>query len=414
LEEGQETHSRTLAPPAFAEFPPEFAPWREILIAQHPLEVAADALRDLIDRQPEAGFSAIELDLPNRTVTLYWKTGIAVPPLVSDLVTHLDSGPDVKINIVSALYSRLELRTETHRLFRTNATPSSVGVVLVEPLPRGAGLRVEVEGSTIDASKVLPERVFLRIESGRRKTAAQTRENDWPPYWGGGRVRFGEGEGSMTCSAGFAIANIWGPALLTAGHCAFWTNGVSAMDGAGDPMGMTDGIGASGLLKDLDTIRINTNSEGMFFDGTLGLQWGHPVKGASANYVGQYVCTSGSFSGVLCNIRVVAVGAYIMEDLGFGWTFGPMVHAEARCRRNRYFVVCSSVGGPGDSGGPVFSLDASSQAIAKGIMVAIDPSLPASCTGVIFFNGPRACSGGLFYTDIVDLLGAHGMWIQTK
>jgi hypothetical protein len=384
--------------------PPQgFSSWNELMAAQVPLNQAADELSALIESQRMSGFSGIILDVPGRKVTLYWKAGHKLPVEVSDLLGKLDTRPGVQTAVADAAYSNEELEAETQRLFQQASAQGlapGMQILKVAPLPGWAGLRVKVSGSAEEASRLQLFRqspVQLSFEQGK-PAALLSRMDDWAPFYGGARIRMGTSPDANECSSGFAVGNIFGKALLTASHCPL-SNGVPIYTGVGNHMGVSEGY-----YKRLDTVRINVMSAGSIYDGGVGTgEFLKGVVGYSQNYIGNWVCTSGSFSGARCNIMVTNLNIYWQDRTTY--TYGPMVEAEEQSQQ--------SAAGPGDSGGPVFSLATTEgDVIAKGTISGGDSyDNPATCTGDTSRTG---CSYRIFYPDIKRLLDQHSMWIETE
>ncbi|KFE61990.1 S1 family peptidase [Hyalangium minutum] len=377
--------------------PRGFSSWAELAAAQEPLTRAADALSELIEARGLSGFSGITLDVPQRLVTLYWKAGQKLPLEVAHLVEQLTSREGIQIAQAEAAYSKAELRAEAERIFDEALAPGvapGVQVYKVAPLPGWSGLSVSISGPVEEASRmaIFNQKVHLKLEQGR-PLAHFSRLDDWAPYFGGARIK----NSTVSCSSGFAVGNLFGQGMLTAGHCAHG-NGVTFYTGVGNVMGST-----TAYNKPYDTVRIAVAASGDIYDGGVGVgEFTKGVAGASRNYVGNWVCTSGSFSGARCNIMVTNVGIYWNDITTY--RYGPMVEAE---EQSHEFAA-----GPGDSGGPVFSLSSTAgMVVAKGTISAGDPGgAPASCTD----SARTDCSYRIVYPDIKDLLSVHDVWIVTQ
>lgn len=387
-----------------ASAPPQgFSSWNELMAAQVPLNEAADALSALIEGQRMSGYAGIVLDVPGRKVTLYWKAGQKLPVEVSNLLGQLNARPGVQTAVADAAYSNEELEAETKRLFQQASVQGlapGMQLLKVAPLPGWAGLQVKVSGSAEEASRLQLFRqssVRLSFEQGK-PAALLSRMDDWAPFYGGARIRIGSSPSANSCSSGFAVGNIFGKALLTAAHCPLG-NGTPIYTGVGNYMGESEGY-----YKPLDTARIDAMSAGSIYDGGVGTgEFLKGVVGYSQNYIGNWVCTSGSFSGARCNILVTNVNIYWQDITTY--TYGPMVEAEEQSQEN--------AAGPGDSGGPVFSLATTEgDVIAKGTISGGDSyDNPATCTGDTSRTG---CSYRIMYPDIKRLLDQHSMWIETE
>jgi hypothetical protein len=115
---------------------------------------------------------------------------------------------------------------------------------------------------------------------------------------------------------------------------------------------------------------------------------------------GDWLCTSGSFSGTICNIQVTN------PDTTTGNTVPEIPVAEAR------EVSGNSAGGFGDSGGPVFSLTGTgSMLVARGTIEGGRAGTEVPCTGVP--AGPiRKCYNKITYVRIADTLSFYDLTLQ--
>lgn len=399
----------------------------QLLVAQTPLLEAANELEGLLkavrpvpqaDERP-AGYSTIELDVESRTVLLYWKEGESVPAEVSTrLDTLRERGIDVRLR--SSAFSAADLERLRDRLLELMLATASEVFVSVGPTPAGSGLTLEVlelttevvnavgqvnsEMESVSAmgrgqyitTKIRPHR-FVELQ-----LPTATRENDFPGYWGGSRLIFPGGTG---CSSGFAVGSAYGRYLLTAEHCLATVPPVlpRLVYNGGVPIGT-----AEGPNEELDTARVSVvDAWPRIFDGPLGGEFSKPVVGRSGNFVGAWLCTSGAYSGVRCNIKITAVQEVNGNNRG---------HAVRELVR-AYEVNYASAAGVGDSGGPVFSLSSDpSKVIAHGTISFGDVKyFPAPCTGVIWSNGmERLCSSIFLFTEINNALDHHGVWLATE
>jgi len=126
-------------------------------------------------------------------------------------------------------------------------------------------------------------------------------------------------------------------------------------------------------------------------------QFSKPVQGAFGNRTGDYICTSGSFSGAVCGIKVAATGQTINVG-GFG-TVRNTIRAE---KDDRTAAV-----GHGDSGGPAYSLTSDARGVyARGTITAIsgvqaDWRTCRGVPGVPNDQQGRHCSWKFWYPDIL-------------
>ncbi|MCY1083366.1 S1 family peptidase [Archangium lansingense] len=395
--------------------PSGFASAEQLMKAQLPLTDAARTLDEVIQRYPGTGFGEIVLDVPKGLVRVLWKEGQEIPAELVTLVDGLGAQDDVDVVVETVPYSKEELRAEARRLFlQASETPGLV-IARIEPLADYQGLKVEVENPVAEVARLaLFESAPIHIElgSGKRPTPL-SRWNDTAPWYGGAAIRSAFGNG---CSTGFGVwYNGWFSDdyyVLTAAHCSYFQNGISFTDGNNDPLGTIPGNGTNGLetyISENDTIAIKVSSSGSrIFDGGVFVgEFTKPVHGATDPWVGEYLCTSGAYSGVLCGIVTKSKDAFYFSD-GGARLHGPMVRAEQ--------LDYLAAAGEGDSGGPVFSLSPNNGVIAKGTITAGNPyNKPASCTGIISTNGQaRRCSWDVFFTPIETALIIHDLEIRSQ
>jgi hypothetical protein len=203
------------------------------------------------------------------------------------------------------------------------------------------------------------------------------------------------------CTTGFGVHSPFdGKAyLLTAGHCG--AAGEQVRTGAGGVIGP--------ITRDdnrADTLLVATRAGNEIFDGPYTTTDARPVVGAAPSYVGEAVCTSGSLSGTICGITVVAtdvtinVGSYLIDGV---------TKAERAGR--------AAAAGNGDSGGPVYSPSESpgpngerGSVVAKGTVTAIDPAAAAPCPGVPSGRN-RRCSWRVYYAETATALARYSLVI---
>jgi hypothetical protein len=137
--------------------------------------------------------------------------------------------------------------------------------------------------------------------TGNVSPAPGSRQADTPPYWGGALI----GQANTGCSSGFGVTGNNGAAtyILTAAHCGPGT----WYTGAGVAMGSTFPAGID-WTHDAELILTDAGAGNHVYDGGSiagGTQFCKYVVGASASHTGDWVCTSGAFSGAVCYIQVV-------------------------------------------------------------------------------------------------------------
>lgn len=243
-----------------------------------------------------------------------------------------------------------------------------------------------------------------------------SRYDDAPrPHWGGAYIErwdFNHTRFMGSCTSGFAVnASALVYTMLTAAHCganSYWFTGdASDRYVSGNENPRNDAM----LLNQGSS---NGNVGAIWVGGSLmgeRPQGGARVARAQTSRVGDFICTSGAFSGSFCNMRVQSTRQAI--DMG---GFGTVTEAILAIQRDGLGAV-----GNGDSGGPVFSVDEDGRVAARGTLSAIpsDQGTWVDCQGVP--GGPpndpnsRHCSWAFWYPDILFQMGgmSRGVTIRT-
>lgn len=365
--------------------PGGFASWAELHDMQERLNAAATAIQaaaaEVAAKSGENGYSSVLAAPENRRLDLYWKG--AIPEAVQQVIAA--QGKQVPIRVIPARFSETELIAEVRRL------GGQPGVGEAAPMVDGSGVRVRLRRGAVAAnafqSSGVPTTVAGEAGEGAYWSCASgagfCREDDTPSYYSGART--------TGCTAGFAINWNGNSRMFTAGHCG--SNGTQFFDGGGQYMGNM--INDNNLR---DTAMIDTRSAGRMWDGGRNSTFSKAVQGTSLSLPGNYVCTSGSWSGVICGIQIRIIN--VDRNGHF-----PMVEAE---RTNH-----GQAGGPGDSGGPVFSLPSpdNGKVIAKGIIQGPDTTTTVPCT--IGDTNRTGCAWRFYYADVSQALAFYGASIRT-
>jgi hypothetical protein len=349
--------------------PGGFASWAELLRVQEKMNAAAERVSG------GAGFAGVVADPTSRQLRVYWKGQAPAGLLAAARAT-------VPVSVQSAAYSQKELRVAAARLL------AKVGnrITSVGPRADGTGLVVGTQDGLAGAAGYAG--VPVTVETGVSAEPA-SRVNDSAPWWGGARWQVA---GVGSCSTGFAVVHGGVNRMLSAGHCA--NNGNVATDPTGEVIGtvLNKNVGT-------DTLIIAGNSAGRVFNnstdaaGNVVSEFSNQVIGRLASQVGNFVCTTGSFSGTRCSIQVVAINQCI-NVLNVGVVCN-QVRAENTTRTN--------AAGNGDSGGAVEIVNAANtaQVFATGTFTAFDrANTRVPCTGYVLDTATRSCAWRIFYEDI--------------
>jgi hypothetical protein len=356
--------------------PGGFASWDELMAVQERLDAKAEAITEARDQN----FAGIEVAAERRALTVYWKGGQPAPAAAS-AIEAARSGDDT-VAVVAAPYSEDELMAESAKIAGQD------GVSAVAPKVDGSGLLVSTVPGHLG---IFFSPIPLTRDEARPVLAS--RADDSPPYRGG--AKWGG------CTSGFAISIKGSTRMLSAGHCA--DNGEIAEDGGGQTMGTVNGDSDS-----YDRLFIDTKSAGRIYNGAVNPdgsgngEYSSPVAGASASFVGDYICSSGAYSGTRCGSQVKAVN----QTINVGYPIYQTVRAE---KLDRTAAI-----GNGDSGGPSFAVSSDrKKVIAKGTHTAIDTAAARPCTGEPSVVHGRTCSYRFYYVDVTKSLKAYGAKIVT-
>jgi hypothetical protein len=387
---------------------------------------AQTALHDLIDRITAAdrarsrkdastGLAGVVIDPDQSLLNLYWH-GAQPAAVKSELAAGRSRGLEVKVHPAS--YTLGQLTAERDRLatrYMGKVRSGDPKVTSIGPKPDGSGLQIGVAPDATSmktARSTINSAVAFEVIAGDSPTRT-SRGLDTQPYWGGSYMEnwgpIGE-EPEGSCTMGFSATrkNSSGavlPVMLTAAHCG--EGGDVWRLSNGGYYGQEQELTPAGHDYDAMLVGVPTNQGGIydgpsFYNGDTST--GKPVSGAGATVVGDRFCTSGSYSGTICNIRAMVVGVTI-DVTGYGQIKQTVLSEQQD--------GISAVGN-GDSGGPVFQPTgpANGQANARGTISAIPgqsvywrpcqgvPGVPNNQVG-------RHCSYRFYFPDIRYQLGAY-------
>jgi hypothetical protein len=204
----------------------------------------------------------------------------------------------------------------------------------------------------------------VSVTVGQRPQGMFSRQADTPLFWGGSRYFSPVGG----CSNGFALsvagaANIY---EISAGHCG---NNSDAVSIPGQPS-PTGSVLAKAASRDTLAINYPAGVAGRVYTGPFDSSSSAAVGGATADFVGDFICTSGSSSGEHCTVQVLGVDEFVNTNVG---VLGP---------ETRGFEINSGCAvAPGDSGGPAYSYRSDGRVDGRGTISAGILG-NASCPGV--------------------------------
>ncbi|SCG72499.1 hypothetical protein [Micromonospora humi] len=362
--------------------PAGFASWAELFTVQQRMNTAAARIERAARRGPDSGFAGVVADPTTRQLQVYWK-GAAPAGLLAAARSV------VPTRVLPAAYSQRELAVAAARL----RAAAGDEVTTVGPRADGAGLLVGTQHGLLGATSLAG--VPVTVQTGVAAAPA-TRWDDSPPWWGGAAWRNATTGGG--CSTGFGVYQGGVSRVLSAAHCGNLNNVAT------DPTGQTIGIVGTRNVG-TDTLLLAGSGGGRVFNnttdaaGAVTSEFSNQVIGALASQVGNFVCTSGAYSGTRCSIQVKARDLCI-NIRNFGTVCG-QVQAESTTRTNAV--------GQGDSGGPVEIVNGANttQVYATGTNSAIDDTNTATtCTGYVPTG--RVCAWRMYYEDIFSGLAGVG------
>jgi streptogrisin D len=303
---------------------------------QIPLKQAAGLLRTLVEHGDYTGYAGLELE--ENGVALWWK-GALPAEIARTVATARAIAP---VRVAPADHSLAELRAAGTTL---RAAYGETGTRIKYAVD-GSKIVVALDATTTTVRKAAPAvGVPVDVVAGGTKTNV-SRRDDWAP-WKGGADQLVSG---ARCTTGFPVRNAANQRfILTAGHCG--SNGATITDGTGEFMGT---FTAKNETHDLGLVATPGNVDDFMYLGGLESNVGLNVEGWDWVYPGEYLCQSGGSSArdtgnAVCNLLVEK----------FNTNPGDAVEARQ--------VNGAPAVRPGDSGGPVYAISASGNAIAKGI-----------------------------------------------
>jgi len=368
---------------------------------QEPLLNIAGEVQNFADSHGKSGFAGVSTDVYRDTVDIYWRG-----PIPAQLITIANSHLQAHVSIHSAPYSQGELDaakgTLTKLLQDRRVQFASIGRKADGTgLTLGRPAQPTINSTTNTLINGAISAVGIPVEVADEVPVQTTsRFADSVPFWGGNLIGAGPNSGPY-CSGGFPASgpnNQW--FLVTAWHCA---NAVSGAwyTGAGTFIGQNAGIDVTHDAMRVEIPPPPPNSlQRVIYTGASIADPANEsaaiVSGVARPSVGDFVCTSGAFSGELCGIRIVAIGrdTQTCDESGNCFIFHSMAVGEQQDHLN--------AGGNGDSGGPVFHY-ADGRAVARGVLSgAALADKSAACTGVPTGNG-RRCSWQVTFADIMEV-----------
>lgn len=323
----------------------------------------------------------------------------------------------VPVRVRAATRSWAELKaiaTDVSARTRSLATADS-RIVAFGPRVGTNSVRVAVTSLTPEIVERLRSRygAAVTIERGEAGVEYASRLNDVSPYNAGDAIAMDNGG---DCSSGPTVKNTAGKRyLLTAGHCfvssgTAWTGSYNkrAFNGAhmltGDAQTFMGWSAAENVNHGYDAALIDTGASGYGWRTGGTNDQGTAVRQAQefASFENGKVCMSGAFSGERCNATVLATD----DEINFAASTGGenwKVHIVTAENLGGYDIA-----GPGDSGGPVYTVQ-SNGLWMTGMILGGPPESEGPCTRNNI--GPRInrCNTVIWYVNLSSVMNHRGV-----
>lgn len=336
---------------------------------QEKLQPALQELWDAYYTEPTSGFAGLAFE--GDGLTMYWKGGLT-PKMQSSLAQARNSGA---VTVKPAAFSMLELRAEGQKI-KDVVEKQASNLQSIGYEPDGSGLRLKTipeeqatqfgllrtqsgKAPLVRAEQILAEAqvtVPVKIEAATgRASLMSSRTDDSAPWNGGDRFESWRGlDHRGTCTTGFGVHSGNGHSwVLTAGHCAS-IGDVAYQGNYNSPAFYEMGpVNSDDWRSDL--LLIDTKGWHVIFDGGPVSTYKKNVYSWGYWAANEQVCQSGMTSGVICGIKEVRSADFIVSC--------NTPDSDGDCGYTQYGLIdCAQVNGqtavrPGDSGGPVFTLD---------------------------------------------------------
>lgn len=383
-------------------------PWSEtiqsdvldVMRRQEAMQPAVQALYEQYMKSPDSGFAGIAFE--GDGLALYYK-GDVTPEMSAALAVARQVGP---VQVKAAAFSAAELLADgaaIHDAVRAHGVSDIQRIAYaydgsgleVERMPpeevaRIAAARTRAGKSPVrSADQILSEvalRAPVRLSTGTGLVMPHaTRTADGSP-WNGGDVwdTYHNSNPNVkvgSCTSGFGVNASGRTWILTAAHCA--SLGDTAKQGS-----VTWGPINSDQWR-YDLLLIDTPGWYLIFDGPPNTSRTKQVLSWGFWAANELVCHSGAVSGTVCNLKQLSSQDIILStrdsDGDTGYTIRGLISA-----RQMDGLTASR---PGDSGGPVFTLDGAGVR-AKGTIFG---TLDNTNNQVLLFQD---------WADVINLFGA--------
>lgn len=351
-------------------------------------------------------FSAAEVTEDRSQVIVYWYGDPS-----SEVRAAAAGEPTVETVFEQTEFLPGELRAAAYELVTSNPA-----VAAAAALYDGSGIRVSLNASSARARStdagIRADVAFPVTFDDLAPTPAyaNTRQSDLEYHLGGARITSWNTGGG--CTSGFAVVKDDNPdvqGIMFAAHC-----------GAVGEQWVTPDITVTPEVWYLwgETVARDVLNDG----GIQDTRWSQPlvwtaewnsnvytlINGEASSYIGQEICYSGSYSGLLCGNIVNSTTEIYSLGGDLTAVFGMRTEQQAGL----------PAVGNGDSGGPGYQLLNTSSGLkryAVGIISAIPTGSGATCRGVPGGAGSngRKCSSTVWYTSVITIGNNLGWHVPT-
>lgn len=353
-----------------------------IAIAQAPIDDAFARIEQVVQERPDWAefYGGASADVEGGLLEVFL-TGMA--PYEMREAIRLAAG-DVRLRIGVSRFNQSKLMAEAEILAASD--PNIAGVSVAS---NGDGLIVNLIETPAARSSDANPYVLEYHTTGPVLSAVATRQNDSsaaPGWKAGARIA------SFRCTTGYAVRKDSRDYLITAAHCG--ESGWTATDGGGSTIGTVSGRDVTDDQMYIAASAAAPRQYDKAWNNTAGLY--KNVVGATTSLAGTYVCTSGSYTGVNCDIQITNQNHYYKLNPGKSgnttYKWGALAFRKTLSLRAL---------GQGDSGGPVLKNTSVLADIRAAGMISGGYS-DVSCTGTDT-KPPGRCFNKLIYIKIQDL-----------
>ncbi|WP_152362089.1 hypothetical protein [Microlunatus speluncae] len=261
-----------------------------IEIVQVPIDDAFARIQQVIQERPDWAefYGGASADVEGGLLEVFL-TGMA--PYEMREAIRLAAG-DVRLRIGVSRFNQSKLMAEAESL--ADSDPNVAGVSVAS---NGDGLIVNLIETPAARSSDANPYVLEYHTTGPIVPAVATRQNDSsaaPGWKSGARIK------SFSCTTGYAVRKDSRDYLITTAHCQ--ESGRTATDGAGSTIGTTSGRDAADDQMYISASAAAPRQYDKAWNNTAGVY--KNVVGATPSLANTLVCTSGSYTGVNCDIQI--------------------------------------------------------------------------------------------------------------